>query len=359
MCTSLLWRLPVHVDDVPPHLRNCGYKNGCFIRLPNNKDQLVEIATSCSMYTGFDLNYFVDKIQQVPCGSCEECRIKRSKEWAQRIILESQEYEHNWFLTLTYDDDHLINNVEYSVSRLDGELGYVPFLNKDDFTSFKKRLLSRMRDNYGYTGIRFFECGEYGSKNGRPHFHAIFFNLPLPDLELVRTVDMNGLSYSYYRSKLVEECWCKGFVMIGEVSWESASYVARYVVKKFNSNNESLYLSMCDSFNVPEQPAEFINMSRMPGIARKYYDLNKNEFYKNDNIVLPNGRSVQPCSYFDKLFDVEYPEELDSIKAERKRIAQLKELNKYHGLSAEQLQAAKLKDTEFKARQRKKLVRPL
>lgn len=101
-------------------------------------------------------------------------------------MLESQQHEHNWFLTLTYNDDNLIKNVEWSVSRLDGELGFTPFLNKDDFTAFKKRLLSRMRDKYGYTGIRFFECGEYGSKNGRPHFHAIFFNLPIPDLELVK-----------------------------------------------------------------------------------------------------------------------------------------------------------------------------
>lgn len=323
------------------------------------RKELVEIAEICAHKNNVAPHTFLQDLQQIPCGQCSECRIARSKQWAQRILLESQEYEHNWFLTLTYDDEHLIDNVHWSVSRLDGELGYTPFLNKDDFTLFKKRLLSRMRDRYGHTNIRFFQCGEYGSKNGRPHFHAIFFNLPLPDLELVKSVSLGGHQYSYYRSKMVEECWQKGFVMIGEVSWESASYVARYVVKKFHSEEVKAYSQLCNAYDVPEQPGEFINMSRRPGIARRYFDEHKNEFYKNDNIVLPNGRNVQPCKYFDKLYEIDYPGELESIKNERKRLAQLRELNKYSGYTGEQVEELKAKEHERKARQIKKLVRPL
>lgn len=359
MCYSPLWRLPIEPCFVPKRLMSKGYKNGAFIVAENRKNELIEKALICANLNKVDPNTFINNIQQVPCGQCQDCRIKRSKEWAQRIILESQEYEHNYFITLTYDDDHLIDNIEWSVSRLDGELGFTPFLNKNDFILFKKRLLERMRYKYGHSGIRFFQCGEYGSKNGRPHFHAIFFNLPIPDLELVKSVSLGGKSYCYYKSKMLEECWQKGFVMIGEVSWESASYVARYVVKKFHSEGAKAYSELCNAYDVPEQPGEFINMSRCPGIARRYYDENKDEFYKNDNIVLPNGRAVQPARYFDKLFDIEFPEELANIKDERKRLAQLRQLNKYYGMSAEQRQASLEQEIESKQRALKKLVRPL
>lgn len=358
MCTSPLVRLVIPNDKVYNKFKKIGQRGleeTTYIFHPLSSD-LHSILSEYSQYNGGEFPF---TYQTIPCGQCEDCRIKRSKEWAQRIILESQQYEHNWFLTLTYNDDNLINNVEWSVSRLDGELGFTPFLNKDDFTAFKKRLLSRMRDKYGYTGIRFFECGEYGSKNGRPHFHAIFFNLPIPDLELVKNVSLGGKQYSYYHSKMIDECWSKGYVMIGEVSWESAAYVARYVVKKFKGEDAKAYSAICAAADVPEQPPEFINMSRRPGIARKYYDEEHQEFYKNDNIVLPNGRNVQPCRYFDKLFDLEHPEEMQNIKEERQRLAAFKEMNKFKGSTVDNFQEFKQKEQAAKERARKKLVRPL
>ena len=352
MCTSPLWRLPVYEDAVLRSDKR-GYKNGAFIVSGKDTDRLEYLIYKYCHSAGYEMP------TQISCGQCLECRIKRSKEWAQRIVLESQLYDHNWFITLTYDDDHLCKNVEWSYSRLDGELGYTPFLVPEDFTSFKKRLLSRMRDKYDYIGIRFFECGEYGSKNGRPHFHAIFFNLPLPDLELVRQVNLGGRSYCYYRSKMIEECWENGYVLIGEVNWETAAYVARYVTKKFHSEEEKTYKQVCELSGVPQQPPEFINMSRRPGIAREYYDQEHNKFYENDTVVLPNGRAVQPCKYFDKLFDLEYPEEMASIKAERQRIAQLRDMNKYFGKTAEEAAELRAKEAEAKRRTLDKLVRPL
>lgn len=147
--------------------------------------------------------------------------------------------------------------------------------------------------------------------------------------------------------------------MIGDVSWESAAYVARYVVKKFDSQEEDDYEELCEEYDVPEQPPEFINMSRRPGIARKYYDEEHQEFYKNDNIVLPNGRNVQPCRYFDKLFDLEQPEEMQNIKDERQRLAAFKEMNRMKGLTVDNVQEVKRKERAAKKRARKKLIRPL
>ena len=38
----------------------------------------------------------------IPCGSCEYCKLKRSKIWAARCTLESMNWPHNYFITLTY-----------------------------------------------------------------------------------------------------------------------------------------------------------------------------------------------------------------------------------------------------------------
>lgn len=91
-----------------------------FLFHPESENLHYFLSEYAKLYKGeFPFTY-----QTIPCGQCEDCRIKRSKEWAQRIVLESQQHEHNWFLTLTYNDDNLIKNVEWSVSRLDGELGF-------------------------------------------------------------------------------------------------------------------------------------------------------------------------------------------------------------------------------------------
>ena len=38
----------------------------------------------------------------LPCGRCIGCRIDKAQQWAQRCLHESQLYESNCFLTLTY-----------------------------------------------------------------------------------------------------------------------------------------------------------------------------------------------------------------------------------------------------------------
>lgn len=65
------------------------------------------------------------------------------------------------------------------------------------------------------------------SKNFRPHYHVIFFNLLLNDL-----VPFQYGQSVYYRSEFLEKYWKNGFVVVGEVTFNSAGYVARYTMKK-------------------------------------------------------------------------------------------------------------------------------
>lgn len=85
---------------------------------------------------------------QVPCGQCIGCRLNRSRGWAVRGQCEASLYAHNCFITLTYAD----KNLHYTPSGL-------PNLHRRDITLFLKRL----RKKYPHK-IRYFGCGEYGSK---------------------------------------------------------------------------------------------------------------------------------------------------------------------------------------------------
>ena len=120
----------------------------------------------------------------VPCGRCIGCRLDYSRVWAERCVHEASQYENNWFLTLTYDDDHLPI----------GKKG-IPTLIKDEVSSFMKRLRTKMKREYGVDGIRFFACGEYGTNGERvlhPHYHIILFNCPLQDLSDRHPIKVDG-----------------------------------------------------------------------------------------------------------------------------------------------------------------------
>lgn len=333
MCTSPFVRVPINDSSKVDLYYRKNIHNGAIIF---GSQELLEYQRFIQLHTDKKSGAFIFDIQLIPCNQCLDCRIKRSQEWANRCVLEANQYKHNYFITLTYDDEHLITNTRYTVSRQTGELGYFADLNLEDFTKFKKRLIENIYRETGHRGVRFFMCGEYGSQFSRPHFHSLLFNCPLPDIKLHSKVNMKGFKYCYYTSEILSKSWDKGFVMIGEFCWETAAYVARYVTKKLHSGEEKEYQRFCALNEVEPLTAEFINMSRKPGIARAYYDNNKDKIYKNDNIVISNGRTSKPFRYYDNLFELEgdlNPFYLDTLKAERKRTAQLKHLAKYKGVA--------------------------
>ena len=55
-----------------------------------------------------DLMYRTD-VMLIPCGQCIGCRIAQREDWTTRIEMEAREYPKDqvWFVTLTYDDDHV------------------------------------------------------------------------------------------------------------------------------------------------------------------------------------------------------------------------------------------------------------
>lgn len=221
----------------------------------------------------------------LPCGQCIGCRLERSRQWAMRCMHEAQMYDRNCFVTLTYDDEHLPK---------DGSL------NKRDFQLFMKRL----RKRYG-AGIRYYQCGEYGELLGRPHHHAILFNFDFDDKVLWSVRDGVRL----YRSASLEELWPHGYSTIGDVTFESAAYVARYCTKKITGK-------LAHEHYKGKLP-EYATMSRRPGIGRAWLERYKDDVYSHDYVVVRNGLKLRPPRYYDKIYDEIDPERMVAIKEKR------------------------------------------
>ena len=154
---------------------------------------------------------------KVPCGACLECRQEKSRQWAMRCEHEARMHDDNCFITLTYDDKFLPEGGT---------------LDKRDFQLFMKRL----RAKYDGKRFKFFASGEYGGDLGRPHYHALLFGFDFPDKQKWVMRD----SYQVYRSESLERIWGKGNTEVGSVNFESARYVAKYLHKKFRTEEEAL-----------------------------------------------------------------------------------------------------------------------
>lgn len=218
----------------------------------------------------------------VPCGQCIGCRLERSRQWAIRISQEASLYEQNCFITLTYMDK------------------YCPFsLVLRDFQLFMKRL----RKKYG-NGIRFFHCGEYGDLNGRPHYHAALLNFDFPDKKLYYS--SNG--FNYYLSESLSNLWPFGIHLISDLTYDSAGYIARYVLKKITGD------AAVDAYKDKAPP--YVTMSRRPGIGSPWIEKFLENVYNHDRVVV-KGHECLPPRFYDEVLKANYPEWFDFIKEQR------------------------------------------
>lgn len=223
----------------------------------------------------------------LPCGQCIGCRLERSRQWALRCVHEASLHENNCFLTLTYDDDHFPAGGS---------------LQLPDIQNFFKRL----RDRISPVRLRFFQCGEYGEKFSRPHHHVCLFGYDFPDKELFfRT--RQGISV--YRSPMLEDLWKYGFSSIGDLTFETAAYTARYVLKKINGDS-------ADEHYQGRKP-EFVTMSRRPGIAADWAKKYFSDLYPKDFITIRGGIKCRPAKFYDRLFDKFHHSDMQKVKCAR------------------------------------------
>jgi len=207
---------------------------------------------------------------------------------------EASLHDCNSFVTLTYETPPPNNS-----------------LNVEDWQRFAKRLRKKVGR------LRFYQAGEYGEATNRPHHHACLFG---HNFSSDRTLYRHSNGNSLYTSKLLEDTWGHGFAVIGELTFESAAYVARYVTKKVTGDqalDEYYDYDPATGEVISERKPPFATMSRRPGIGADYYDKWRGEMYPRDEIIA-RGKAQRPPKFYDAREEAR--DKASFLKVKRKRI---------------------------------------
>lgn len=231
---------------------------------------------------------------KLPCGQCIGCKLERSRQWAIRCVHESQMHANNVFVTLTFNDEEVPD--DYS-------------LDHRYFQLFCKRL----RKVNG--PFRYYMCGEYGEQFSRPHFHACLFGCWFDDRRPYRMLDSGS---QLYTSETLERLWPHGFSSIGDVTFESAAYVARYIMKKISGQAAEQHYTAVDSETgeIFNRKPEYTRMSLKPGIGATWFEKYKKEVYPLDRVVV-RGIEMKPPRFYDKLLKLDSNFLSDDIEYDR------------------------------------------
>ena len=235
------------------------------------RDPVRGVSFSKSHHSGEEL--------ELPCGQCWECRFKRSRDWAIRCMHEAQLHDSNCFITLTYSDQYLPS---------DRSLHY------EHFQKFMKRLRK-----FSKVPIRFYMCGEYGEKLQRPHYHACIFGYDFPDKKFLTKTPSGDFLYT---SEILSKLWPFGITSIGSLTFQSAAYVARYIMKKITGDQSFNHYNEVDQDGVivNSRVPDFTRMSLKPGIGAGWLEKYHSDVYPHDHVVV-KGRPTSVPRYYDKL----------------------------------------------------------
>ena len=232
-----------------------------------------------------------------PCGMCIGCRLEYARQWAVRCIHEASMHDENCFVTLTYNDKNLPKDKS---------------VDKRAMQLFLKRLRKKIEPKK----VRFFGCGEYGDQLGRPHYHLCLFGHKPTDLTLLKSAQYKawkgiwkkGNTNDLYTAESIENVWRQGFVTVGEVTFESAGYVARYVTKKMTGPLEKNHYK--------GKTPEFALMSRRPGIGLDWIKRYTTDVYPKDYHHV-NGKRCRPNRYYDAILQKINPKMYEEVKKKR------------------------------------------
>lgn len=206
----------------------------------------------------------LDPFSAYPCGKCYTCRVKKSREWSNRLLHEMSYWDSSLFLTLTYDDDHL----PLSISKRELQL-----------------FIKRYRKEISKDGRKFkyYAVGEYGDTYRRPHYHIIAFGSVLSDFRI----------HPKIHGKYTSAAWPNGFVDVGTVEPGSISYVTGYVRKKLNRRQDDeryIKAGLYPPFQVQSQ-----------GLGLRWALDNAEYLKSNEHLTVKGVPSSIPRYYLNKL----------------------------------------------------------
>lgn len=168
----------------------------------------------------------------VPCGKCIACLQKKRADWTFRIRSELQHADSAYFVTLTLNDENL--------KKKNG----IPTLQKSQLQDYFKRL------RHEAPKLKYYAVGEYGTKNNRPHYHAIIFNAPVHSLHSKWAVNGSNM----------------GRTQTDPVNTATIHYVTGYIMSKYGTIDKSTGIAV-DTYP-PEILKPFALMSK--GLGKSY-----------------------------------------------------------------------------------------
>lgn len=210
-----------------------------------------------------------------------DCRVRRTQEWTIRCYHEAQMHERYCFLNPTFEHDPVS-------------------LSRRPFQIFFK--------NMRKAGLRFryFGCGEYGEKLGRPHGHIILFG---QDFRHDRYAWKPIKGRLYYRSPTLEKYWPHGHILFSDFEPGAAAYTAGYTTKKITGQlkdeiNPDTGLRhyekvIPETGEIVDVMPEFCMASNRPGIGHQWLKKNYREIYPTDSVVM-NGREYRVPRKYDE-----------------------------------------------------------
>lgn len=241
---------------------------------------------------------WIDRPVTVACGRCTGCRLERSRQWAVRIMHEATLHDRSCFLTLTYDDEHLPASRSLDVCH---------------WQKFAKRVRRRVGP------FRFFHCGEYGDLRHRPHYHACVFGI---DFHGDRILEPSR-GFRLFSSAVLDELWGMGSMnRIGDLTFLSAAYVARYCLKKVTGKKAAEHYERVDpdTGEVFSLKPEYTTMSRRPGIGSGWFRKWSDDVFPRDYLVVRGVKAGVP-KFYDGMYEVDHPVELEAVKGLRVQAA--------------------------------------
>lgn len=230
------------------------------------------------------------------------CKKNKINQWQVRLQNELKRSENAYFITLTYNTDNLPFNLETGI----------PELRKTDLQNFFKRLRNHEKESrkkiyckdqyerkklgvkFDITkDLRFYACGEYGSKRKRPHYHAIIFNL-------YDSQNVSKAWSTYNHEKKEYEYW--GTIDVDpDVNTNNIDYVLKYIEKDSKHNGFYKYKGMQTEFSAMSKR---LGDNYITDESKKWHEDEKQNFVNSER-----GYKVpMPKYYSKKLYEFENPD---------------------------------------------------
>lgn len=266
-----------------------------------------------------------DTQEQFPCGKCPNCSARRVSGWSFRLMQQNKIANTALFLTLTYSTDKVpltprgymtLNKTEYETT-----ITSTGKVRKKQISSHLQqffKLLRKKQYGNGKSDIKYYACGEYGSKYNRPHYHVILFNA---------------------RIDLIQDCWEHGYIHYGmDVDEAAVGYTLKYMSKP-----SRIPMHVND-----DRVKEYALMSK--GLGANYLTQAiiqyHNQSYEFMNCVLPDGKKIAMPRYYKlKIYDEFTRIMFGKLGLQAMQDKTNKLLSKY-GISAEELAIRKQKQTD-------------